>query len=92
MATINSPFLYATPPDRFQYLVQDALVALGLPYGPQIRERLAHALPDLFGRSNATLAGYQRWLTRNAKRDTLEVFAEFMEARYQRWRRATAPM
>ena len=81
-------FLFASPPATFRFLVQDALVTLGLPYGPQLREELAHALPDLFGRSTVTLGGYQRWLARAAAVDTLERFAEFMETRYQRWLRA----
>jgi hypothetical protein len=85
MATVNASFLFASPPATFRYLLQDALIVLGLPYGPQAREELARALPDLFGRSRVTLRGYQRWLGRNATVDTLERFAEFMETRYQRW-------
>jgi len=90
MTTANASFVFASPPATFRYLLQDALVILGLPYGPQAREELARALPDLFGRSPVTLSGYQRWLARNAMVDTLERFAEFMETRYQRWRRAFA--
>ncbi len=89
MATGNASFLFASPPATFHYLLQDALVVLGLPYGPQAREELARALPELFGRSRVTLSGYQRWLARNATVDSLERFSEFMEARYQRWRRAS---
>jgi len=85
MATAPVSFLFASPPATFRYLLQDALVTLGLPYGPQVREELARALPELFGRSRVTLRGYQRWLARNAAADTLERFAEFMEVRYQRW-------
>jgi hypothetical protein len=85
MASANASFLFASPPATFRYLLQDALVVLGLPYGPQVREELARALPDLFGRSRVTLTGYQRWLARNAALDTLERFSEFMETRYQCW-------
>jgi hypothetical protein len=90
MTTSNASFLFGSPPATFQSLLQDALVILGLPYGPQAREELARALPDLFGQSRVTLSGYQRWLARNAMVDTLERFAEFMETRYQRWRAAFA--
>jgi len=90
MATANASFLFASPPATFRYLLQDALIVLGLPYGPQAREELARALPDLFGRSRVTLRGYQRWLARNAAVDTLERFADFMERRYQRWLSASA--
>ncbi len=89
-AIANASFLFASPPATFHYLLQDALVVLGLPYGPQAREQLARALPALFGQSNVTLSGYQRWLARNAAVDTLERFSEFMETRYQRWRLASA--
>ena len=85
MVAVSSPFLHAVPPARFRSALLDALVVFGLPYGPQSRERLAHVLPEVFGRSGATLVGYQRWLATNGKFDTLDAFAEFMEPRYQRW-------
>lgn len=85
MALAHAPLLFKTPPISFRFLVSDALLLLGLPYGPQAREQLAQALPALFGRSGATLSGYRRWLARNARQDTLDNFADFMEARYQRW-------
>lgn len=82
--------LYASRPPTFLRFLSDGLVVLGLPYGPQARERLARAYPDLFGRSGATLRGYERWLLRTARRDTLETFAHFMDERYRRWLREAA--
>jgi hypothetical protein len=76
---------YASRPPTFWHFVQDALVALGLPYGPQVRERLAGAHPDLFGHSSSTLRGYERWLARTGGNDSLEAFARFMDERYRRW-------
>jgi len=72
----------------FGDFLRDALVALGLPYGPQVREQLAAALPELFGRSSVTLSGYSNWLERTRRADIAENFSEYMENRYQRWRGA----
>jgi hypothetical protein len=77
--------LYSSRPPSFRHFVHDALVLLGLPYGPQARERLAQAHPDLFGRSSSTLRGYERWLAHSGTSDTLEAFAHFMDRRYRRW-------
>ena len=89
MPVVTLQFLFKSPPEMFRYLLRDALVLMGLPYGPQARQQLAHTLPDLFGRSNVTLSGYEHWLARNAKLDTVGTFAEFMEPRYQRWLRGS---
>jgi hypothetical protein len=78
--------LFRTPPSSFHGLLRDALIAFGLPYGPQARAQLAQALPDLFGRSTVTLSGYGRWLARNRQEDSVDGFAEYMESRHQRWR------
>ena len=85
MALAHAPLLFKTPPISFRFLLSDALVLLGLPYGPQARQQLAQALPDLFGRSAATLSGYPRWLARNSRSDSIDNFADYMETRYQRW-------
>jgi hypothetical protein len=77
--------LYTSRPPSFRFFLQDALLVLGLPYGPQARERIARANPDLFGLSNSTLRGYERWLARTNFEDTCETFAEFMGERYRRW-------
>jgi hypothetical protein len=77
--------LHSSRPPTFWYFLQDALLLLGLPYGPQARERLASEHPDLFGRSFATLRGYERWVERNGGNDTLEAFAQYMDGRYKRW-------
>jgi hypothetical protein len=77
--------LHTSRPPTFWYFLQDALLLLGLPYGPQARERLASEHPDLFGRSLSTLRGYERWVARNGGSDTLEAFARFMDERYKRW-------
>ena len=76
---------HTSPPPTFWYFLQDALLMLGLPYGPQARERLASEHPELFGRSYSTLRGYERWVARNGGSDTLEAFARFMDKRYKRW-------
>ena len=77
--------LYSSRPPTFRYFLQDFLIVLGIPYGPQARERLARAYPDLFGQSDSTLRGYGRWLARSDGIDTPEAFAEFMDDRYKRW-------
>jgi hypothetical protein len=77
--------MYASRPPTFWHFLEDALILLGLPYGPQARERLAQAHPDLFGHSAATLRGYERWRLRGGLSDTREAFANFMDARYRRW-------
>jgi hypothetical protein len=77
--------LYSSRPPSFWHFVDDALVLLGLPYGPQAREQLARAHPDLFGQSSSTLRGYERWLAHSGTSDTLEAFAHFMDRRYRRW-------
>jgi len=77
--------LFSSRPASFRFFLQDSLVALGLPYGPQARERIAQAYPELFGHSASTLRGYERWLARNHAGDTGESFASFMEGRYTRW-------
>jgi hypothetical protein len=77
--------LYASRPESFWFFLQDALVALGLPYGPQARDHIARAHPDLFGHSGSTLRGYERWLARTSAGDTCESFASFMDERYRRW-------
>ena len=89
MAQTRSPFLFNTPPVSFRGFLRDALIALGLPYGPQARQALARALPDLFGHSGVTLSGYRRWLVRTRRADDADSFAVYMEARYQRWRAAS---
>ncbi|GAC1318346.1 MAG: hypothetical protein NVSMB2_13070 [Chloroflexota bacterium] len=86
MASPATPFLYASRPPSFRYFLEDALIALGLPYGPQARARLAAAVPELFGRSSATLIGYERRLEVSKRLDTLEEFSTFMAPRYRRWR------
>jgi hypothetical protein len=86
MVSPASPFLYASRPPTFRYFLEDALVALGLPYGPQARARLAAALPELFGRSSAALIGYERRLEVSQRPDTLDEFSAFMAPRYRRWR------
>jgi hypothetical protein len=85
VALVSPPFLFKSPPATFEYLLRDALVVLGLPYGPQAREKLALALPTLFGRSNATLNGYERWRDREARLDTPASFAQYMDGRFKRW-------
>ncbi|MDQ6670061.1 MAG: hypothetical protein M3069_04835 [Chloroflexota bacterium] len=83
---LTSPIrLASSRPPGFRFFLQDALVALGLPYGPQARESIAQAYPQLFGRSASTLRGYERWLTRSRADDTCESFAMFMDERYRRW-------
>ena len=77
--------LYSSRPPSFWYFLQDSLVVLGLPYGPQAREQLAAAHPELFGRSRSTLRGYERWIVRTEGGDTCEAFAQFMDERYRRW-------
>jgi hypothetical protein len=77
--------LYASRPPSFRYFLQDALLVLGLPYGPQARERIAQAHPELFGHSHSTLRGYERWLARGNFGDTVESFAHYMGERYKRW-------
>ena len=77
--------LYSSRPPSFRYFLQDFLVVLAIPYGPQARERLSRAYPDLFGQSDSTLRGYARWLVRTGSGDTLEAFAQFMDERYKRW-------
>lgn len=77
--------LYASRPPSFRFFLQDSLIALGLPYGPQAREQVANAHPDLFGRSKSTLRGYEHWLTRANVPDTSDSFAQFMDERYRRW-------
>ena len=89
MVLAPSLSLYASRPPSFWHFVHDALLLLGLPYGPQAREQLARAHPDLFGRSSSTLRGYERWLARSGTSDTLEAFASFMDTRYRRWIGAT---
>jgi hypothetical protein len=77
---------YRARPPTFRHFLGDALLSLGLPYGPQARERLAQAYPGLFGRAyHLTLRGYVRWLGLRAEPDSLEAFAQYMEARYRRW-------
>jgi hypothetical protein len=76
---------YVAYPPRFWYFLQDALLTQGLPYGPQAREHLAQSYPDLFGRSSATLRGYDKWLVRTSRPDSSEAFAAYMEQRYNRW-------
>ncbi len=88
MALAPAPLLFSTPPISFHGFLRDALVALALPYGPQLRERLAALLPEVFGRSSVTLSGYSRWLARTNRVDTADTFAEYVEVRYQRWRAA----
>ncbi len=85
MVMAASLSLYASRPPSFWHFLHDALVLLGLPYGPQARERLAQAHPDLFGRSCSTLRGYERWLARSGTIDSLEAFSRFMDQRYRRW-------
>jgi hypothetical protein len=85
MVMAASLSLYSSRPPSFRHFVHDALILLGLPYGPQARERLAQAHPDLFGRSYSTLRGYERWLAHSDTSDTLEAFAHFMDRRYRRW-------
>jgi hypothetical protein len=84
------PTLYASRPPSFRHFVLDSLLAAGLPYGPQARQRLAQAYPDLFGHAYpSTLRGYERWLARRGARDSLEAFSAFMEGRYRRWAAAS---
>jgi hypothetical protein len=78
-----SPF--SSRPPEFWFFLQDALLVLGLPYGPQARERIARAHPDLFGHSESTLRGYDRWLARAQVDDACESFAQYMDERYKRW-------
>jgi hypothetical protein len=85
-----STLMYSSRPPTFWHFLEDALVLLGLPYGPQARERLAAAHPDLFGLSAATLRGYESWRARSGLSDTREAFAHFMDARYRRWVGSTA--
>jgi hypothetical protein len=85
MAVRGSLFLYASRPPTFWHFLEDALLVLGLPYGPQAREHLARTFPELFGHSGSTLRGYQRWLARTGRADTREGFARFMDQRYRRW-------
>jgi hypothetical protein len=77
--------LYASRPPSFRFFLQDSLVVFGMPYGPQARERMAQAHPELFGHSSSTLRGYERWLARTSSPDTSESFAQFMDERYKRW-------
>jgi hypothetical protein len=77
--------MYSSRPPSFWFFLQDSLVVFGLPYGPQARERMARAHPDLFGHSDSTLRGYERWLARLSLDDTCESFASFMDERYNRW-------
>ena len=86
MALAHSAFLFGTPPISFRGFLRDSLIAFGLPYGPQVHERLAQAVPDLFGRSGVTLSGYCRWLARTGRQDNADSFSAYMENRYQRWR------
>jgi hypothetical protein len=80
------PTLYASRPPSFRHFLHDSLLASGLPYGPQAREQLARAYPDLFGNAySSTLRGYERWLARQGARDSLEAFAGYMDGRYRRW-------
>lgn len=90
MAFLSPVTLFASSPPSFRFFLQDALFALGLPYGPQARERIARQHPELFGHSNSTLRGYERWLARGGVADTGDAFARFMEERYQRWLGAAA--
>jgi len=85
MASPTPLTLHASRPPSFRFFLQDALHVLGLPYGPQARERIARRHPELFGHSNSTLRGYARWLARADIPDTSDAFAQFMEERYQRW-------
>ena len=85
MVVPGSLHLYASRPPTFWHFLQDALVVLGLPYGPQAREHLARSFPDLFGHSRSTLRGYERWLARTGSYDSLDRFARFMDQRYRRW-------
>ena len=73
-------------PPSFQYFLQDCLLVLGLPYGPQAREALARSYPGLFGHGyELTLRGYRRWLVRQGLTDSGEAFTRYMDGRYQRW-------
>jgi hypothetical protein len=77
--------LHPARPPSFWFFLQDSLLVLGLPYSPQARERIARAHPELFGHSNSTLRGYERWLARSSLGDTCESFTRYMEGRYKRW-------
>jgi hypothetical protein len=86
LMTLPAPItLYSSRPPSFWFFLQDSLLVLGLSYGPQARERIARAHPELFGQSNSTLRGYERWLARSSVGDTCESFARFMDERYKRW-------
>ena len=77
---------YRARPPTFIHFLNDTLLVLGLPYGPQARERLAEAYPALFGRAyGLTLRGYERWLIQQNTPDGLEAFARYMDGRYRRW-------
>ena len=68
------------------------LAASGLTYDQCARVAFARAHPVLFGGAyHVTLAGYERWLARDALLDSVDAFGAYLERRFERWTRSCGP-